>query len=187
MSEEFLGDRKKALEESFFAKQNAALLEKMRSKREKQARAEELARGSEIADPALLDELVELGLDAASWAALSLVPLVEVAWADGAIEPRERDAILAAAAQQGIAPGSPSRALLESWLVTRPQPALFAAWGEYATTLAAKLGDAERAKLRREIVERARKVAQSAGGMLGIARTSEAEKRVLAALEKPFA
>ncbi len=187
MSDEFLGDRKKALEESFFAKQNAALLERMRAKREKQARAEELARASEIRDPAVIDELVDLGLDAASWAALSLVPLVEVAWADGAIEPRERDAILAAAAEQGIAPGSPSRALLESWLGARPQAALFAAWGEYATGLAARLGSAERAALRREIVERARKVAQSAGGMLGLASVSDAEKRVIAALEKPFA
>lgn len=187
MSDEFLGDRKKSLEESFFAKQNAALLDRMRAQREKQSRVEELTRASEIRDPVVIEKLVELGLDAASWAALSLVPLVEVAWADGAIDARERDAVLAAAADQGVAPGSPSRTLLESWLVARPQAALFAAWGEYATGLAARLGGAERAALGREIVERARKVAQSAGGMLGIASISDAEKRVIAALEKPFA
>jgi hypothetical protein len=187
LSDEFLGDRKKSLEESFFAKQNAALLEKMRAQREKQSRIDELTRASEIRDPVVVEKLVELGLDAASWAALSLVPLVEVAWADGAIERRERDAILAAAAEQGIEPDSPSRELLESWLDARPPAALFAAWGGYATGLAANLSDAERATLRREIVERARKVAQSAGGMLGLASISDAEKRVIAALEKPFA
>ena len=134
----------------------------------------------------MLEKLVDLGLDAASWVALSLVPLVEVAWADGSLEPQEREAILAAASEQGIEPGSPSRALLESWLTTRPEPALFAAWGAYATGLAAKLTD-DRARCAREIVERARKVAQAAGGMLGIASISDAEKRVIAALEKPFA
>ena len=187
MSDEFLGDRKKSLEESFFAKQNAALLDKMRAERAKADRVQALMSASQIRDQELLEDLVEVGLDAASWAALSLVPLVEVAWADGEISPRERDAILAAAAQHGIEPGSPGRALLESWLVTRPQPTLFATWGEYATTVAAKLGDAERAALRGEIVDLARKVAQAAGGMLGMKSVSEAEKRVLAALDKPFA
>lgn len=187
MSDEFLGDRKKALEESFFAKQNAKLVEKLRSERAQAERVQALKSASQINDLQLLQSLVDLGLDAASWAALSLAPLVEVAWADGAISPKERDAILAAAADQGVAPGSPGRALLESWLDTRPQASLFAAWGEYATVLAAKLGTAERAALRSEIVERARRVAQSAGGMLGIASVSDAEKRVLAALEKPFA
>jgi hypothetical protein len=187
MSEEFLGDRKKALEESFFAKQNAALLERMREQRENQAHAEDLARASGIRDPEVIEKLVALGLDAASWAALSLVPLVEVAWADGSLDARERNAILSAAADHGIAPGSPSQALLDSWLAARPQPELFAAWGAYATELAARLGGPERAALHDEIVERARRVANAAGGLLGIASTSEEEKRVLAALEKPFA
>jgi len=185
--DEFLGDRKKALEETFFAKQNAALLERMRAKREKQASIEALARASNIGDPEVLERLVELGLDAASWAALSLVPLVEVAWADGAVEARERDAILTAAAEQGIAPGSPSRTLLEGWLGVRPDAALFATWGAYATELAAQLGADQRAALRAEIVERARVIAESAGGMLRLGRVSDAEKRVIEALEKPFA
>jgi uncharacterized tellurite resistance protein B-like protein len=159
----------------------------MRAKREKQASIEALARASKIRDSEVLEKLVDLGLDAASWAALSLVPLVEVAWADGAVEARERDAILAAAAEQGIAPGSPSRALLESWLGARPEASLFATWGAYATELAAQLGADQRAALRAEIVERARVVAESAGGMLGFGRISDAEKRVIAALEKPFA
>src|SRR5436190_4672740 len=105
---------------------------------------------SQIRDLQFLQSLVDLGLDAVTWAALSLAPLVEVAWADGAISPRERDAILAAAEEQGVTPGSPGRSLLESWLDTRPQASLFAAWGEYASVLASKLGAAERAALRSE-------------------------------------
>jgi hypothetical protein len=100
MSSEFLGDRKKALEESFFAKQNAAVLERMREKRERDAAIEALSRTSNIADRAILEKLVELGIDAATWAALSLVPLVEVAWADGDVKAKEREAVLAAAHEQ---------------------------------------------------------------------------------------
>ena len=187
MPDDFLGDRKKSLEESFFAKQNQALLERMRVKREKQAAIEALARASNIRDSEVLAKLVDLGLDAASWAALSLVPLVEVAWADGEVDARERDAILVAAAEQGIAPGTSSRELLESWLDTRPEASLFATWGAYAAELAAQLDADQRAALRAEIVERARKIAESAGGILGLGRVSDAEKRAIAALEKPFA
>jgi hypothetical protein len=64
---------------------------------------------------------------------------------------------------------------------------LFATWGAYATELAAQLGTDQRAALRAEIVGRARVIAESAGGMLGLGRVSDAEKRVIAALEKPFA
>ena len=64
---------------------------------------------------------------------------------------------------------------------------MFAAWGAYVTELAAQLGADERDAMRARLVERARKVAKSAGGMLGIGSISDAEKRVIAALEKPFA
>jgi hypothetical protein len=187
MSDQFLGDRKKALEEAFFAKQNAALLERIRAQHKKESAAEQLARICDLRDPELIEKLVELGVDAESWTALSLVPLVEVAWADGRLEAGERKAILDAAAAEGIAPGSPGAALLDSWLVERPQSALFASWGAYATGLATRLDSAERAELRRDIIERARKVARAAGGMLGIAAISDDEKRVIAALEHPFA
>jgi hypothetical protein len=185
MSHEFLGDRRKALEEAFFAKHNAALLVRLREAREKLNSFETLARASGIRDAAVLEKLVELGLDAASWTALSLVPLVEVAWADGVVEASERDAILAAAGAQGIAPGSASCALLENWLDTRPPAVLFATWGAYAVGIAAELDDHERALLRAEIVGRVRKIARMAGGALG-ARFSDAEKRAIAAIEKPF-
>ena len=53
--------------------------------------------------------------------------------------------------------------------------------------VAAQLSPAEREAVRSQVIERARKVAQSAGGILGIGAISDAEKRVLASLERPFA
>ena len=187
MAKEFLGDRRTAFEEMFFAKQEAKVLSELRQERERKAAVEALARASGIDDPDLLTRLVDLGIDARSWTALSLVPLVEVAWADGTIDEKERAAILAAAVEHGLHRTSPGYVLLESFLHDRPDAALFASWGGAMTEFAAQLTPAERAEVRAQIVDRARKVARAAGGMLGIASISDAEKRVLAALERPFA
>jgi uncharacterized tellurite resistance protein B-like protein len=187
MSDDFLGDRRKALEEAFFAKQNAAQLDRLRADRERAAAVEELERMSGIDDPALLAKLVDLGLGPASWTALSLVPLVEVAWADGSVKEREREAILSAAAEAGIGVGSPGYALLESWLDRRPEPSLFASWAGYTVELAAQLDGRERVALRDDLIARARRVARAAGGLLGIGTVSEAEKRVIAKVGEPFA
>lgn len=187
MSDDFLGDRRKALEDSFFAKENRKLLERMRAEREKANAVEALARQTRIKDTAVLEKMVELGIDPATWAALSLVPLVEVAWADGEVQSKEREAVLAAAAEQGIAQGSSSHQLLESWLAQRPDASLFATWGEYSVELASQLSPAEKRALREDLSQRARRIAETAGGFLGVGRVSEAEERVLAELEKPFA
>jgi uncharacterized tellurite resistance protein B-like protein len=187
MSQDFLADRRKSLEEAFFAKQDAKLVAQLRQERERSLAIAALRGASNIEDPELLGRLVDLGIDARSWTALALVPLVEVAWADGSVEPKERDAILAMAREHGVAPGSPGEALLESFLAQRPDPAVFASWGSYVTELMAHLTADERAAMHARLVERARKVARAAGGILGLASISEAEKRVIAALEKPFA
>jgi hypothetical protein len=121
MSHEFLADRRKALEDAFFAKQDTKLVARLRQERERSLAIAALKGASSIEDPDLLGRLVDLGIDARSWTALALVPLVEVAWADGRVEPKERDAILAMARQHGVAPGSPGDALLESLLAQRPE------------------------------------------------------------------
>ena len=131
MSDDFLGDRKKALEDSFFAKQNAELLERMRAERAHQATREELERVSGLGDPEVLAKLVELGIAPETWSAISLVPLVEVAWANGQVEEKERIAVLSGAEANGVIAGSPAHQLLEGWLSRRPDARLLAVWGEY--------------------------------------------------------
>jgi hypothetical protein len=187
MADEFLGDRKKALEESFFAKENARLLERMKAEKASKATAEGLAEISGIGDGPVLDTLVELGIDVDTWAAISLVPLVEVAWADGTVDDRERRAVLAAAEANGVFPGSASSELLESWLARRPDARLLAVWGEYIVDLCANLGDGEKAAVKEKVIGRAREVAKAAGGFLGLGpKVSAEEEVILAELEKAF-
>jgi uncharacterized membrane protein YebE (DUF533 family) len=51
-----------------------------------------------------------------------------VAWADGAIDERERQEILKRRRDVRLAAGSPSQALLQTWLERRPEPKLLSAW-----------------------------------------------------------
>ena len=187
MTKEFLKDRRVSFEEIFFAKQDAKVLAQLREERDRKAAIEGLARASGVDDAQLLGRLVDLGIDARSWTALSLVPLVEIAWADDSIDAKERAAILTAASEHGLHRTAPGYVLLESFLRNRPEDTLFAAWGGYMTDLAAELSPGERDAVRAQIIDRARKVATSAGGIIGIGSISDAEKRVLAALERPFA
>jgi hypothetical protein len=187
MADEFLGDRRKALEESFFQKQDRILMEKLKA----QVLAEETKQGLAIAsglhDPAVLEALVDLGLNAKTVAALTLAPLVEVAWAspDG-VSKKERAAILQAAEAQGVTDGTPAHTILEDWLTHRPGPELLQAWKEYVVALRQSTDPKVFEQLRDEILDRAEGVAQAAGGFLGLASVSSSEKAMLAELEKAF-
>lgn len=182
-----LSDREKSLEEQFFSRQNAELKERLRRRREADASAIELSSVSGIEPGALLQRLVELGIRSETWAALSLVPLVEVAWANGQVEQKERRAVLSAAEANGIYPSSPAYQMLEAWLSHRPAPGLLQAWGEYTVELCATLDPAQKHALRDEILGRARTVAQAAGGFLGMGtKISREEEVVLETLAKAF-
>ena len=115
-NQHILGERGKTLEDEFFRKEDARLIEKLRELKAKEATREELSRVSGIKNAAILDRLIQLGVHAETLVALSIVPLTEVAWADGAIDAKEEQAILDRAAKSGVTPGSVSYDLLKSWL-----------------------------------------------------------------------
>jgi hypothetical protein len=187
MSKDFLHDREHALEEAFFAQQDQALLRRLKETDTAKSKRAALATASGIADEAVLDRLVALGVDGATTAALSLAPLVLVAWADGGPDDKEREATLSAAAETGVEKGGPSHQLLERWLATRPPPHLLAAWTDYIRAVSPKLDEPRRQQLKSDLVGRARKVAEASGGLLGLGwKTSPAEEDVLARLEKAF-
>lgn len=174
-----LEDRRKALEEVFFQKENAALVQKMREKREGEAARAELVAATGISDEALLSALLAQGVDSHTLTALSLVPVVAVAWASGKVEIAERKTILEAAAESGVQPGQPSYELLQSWLETRPAERLLEAWSDYAAQLCSVLDQSHRERFASEVLERAKKVARAAGGVAGIGSISSAERAVL--------
>ena len=120
-------------------------------------------------------------------AALGLVPLIEVAWADGRMEDAERKAVLTAARARGIDDASPAGLLLDGWLSNSPPPRLLEVWTEYVKALSESLDAAARDALRDDVIGRAREVAEAAGGFLGMSsKISQAERAMLERLEAAF-
>ena len=184
--EKILGERGKALEDEFFRKEDERLIAKLRELKAKEATREELSRISGITNTAILDRLIQLGIHAETLVALSIVPLAEVAWADGAIDAKEERAILDRAAKSGVTPGSSSHDLLKSWLERRPEPRLLTAWIHMIQGISENLTAEQVEALRAGLVERVRAVAGASGGVLGRGKISSAEAEMIRQLESAF-
>jgi len=170
----------KKLEEAFFAEENSRLLAQLRKKSDLEERRAALREVVQIQDEAYLDHLMELGIGPGTVLALSLVPLMAVAWADGKLDEREREAVLKAAEQRGVAPDSPGRQLLESWLTRAPDPELFEAWRRYMGSIWGTFTTQQRHEMRVNLMDWMTGVAEAAGGFLGLtSKISAAERAVL--------
>jgi len=186
VTRDLMDERRNALEDEFFHKENTKKLEVMKEKMATQATKDELRKVSGMTDDDVLDKLVGLGLNGKTVAALSLVPLISVAWAAGAIQDNERDAILHGAHGKGLEAGTPGHDLLSSWLAKKPDESLFDAWEGYIKSLAAQLNDEQRRLLKKQIINFASLIAGSAGGFLGIGKVSGSEQKVLARIDAAF-
>jgi hypothetical protein len=187
MANDFLADRRIGLEEIFFAEQDAILRRRLGEVDETRTRKQTLSAASGIKDEAVLDKLLGQNVTGATIVALSLVPLVAMAWADGRLDDKERTAILSAAEQAGLDKQHPSYQLFEGWLARKPPPELAATSQEYVSALSATLPDDCRHTLKSEILGQARTVAEVAGGFMGLGnKASTVEMAVLGELEQAF-
>jgi len=176
----------KALEDSFFAKENERLLVELREQAIQQEKRQTMRLVLELENEEILDRIMELDLEPETFIAFGLVPLVEVAWADGEIQKHEREAILKAAIERGVDAESPTCRLLESWLTTKPGPELLETWKGYIEGLSGSLSEASLDELKQRVMGRARAVAAAAGGFLGLATISKQEQAKLDELEWAF-
>jgi len=183
---DFLDERRAALEEEFFHRENEKKLAALKVQLSASETKDELRKVSGMTDEAVLDQLVALGLRGATVAALSLVPLVAVAWADGELQDNERTQILHAASAKGMGPGTPGHEILSTWLSRKPDDSLVDAWQAYMASLLVQLNDEQIRVLRNQIVGFAKVIAESAGGFLGIGKVAGSEQKVIERIEAAF-
>lgn len=175
------------MEESFFAEENAKLLGKLRQEAQAKERRDALREALRIDDKGVLDALVELDLYPETAVAFSLIPLIEVAWADWVIQDNEREAVLNAAYARGIEPESTTWKLLENWLIRKPQPEMLETWKHYVGVIVEKMDAHHRAVFRDGVLAQAKGVAEAAGGFLGLgSKISDSEQKVLDDLAEAF-
>lgn len=121
--------------------------------------------------------LRKLGVDRRNLRALPLLPLTEVAWADGVVQPAELALIQQIALGRGLA--DEERILLDGWLAFPPTPEYLRA-GRLALAWYRRRGDPNLdPEELRAIVPGARAVAAADGGVFGFGAVSRAERRAL--------
>lgn len=132
--------------------------------------------------------LVDLGLDRHSINLVHLVPLLEVAWADQEISPREEKMLRELAIARGLQEGTPAAELFERWLRRKPSDSVFDACDQVAHTMLEHLPDDEREAALLNLEECAVAVAHIGGGIFGfLHQVSDEERTILAKLHRIFA
>ncbi|MFP6671847.1 MAG: hypothetical protein VB857_10565 [Pirellulaceae bacterium] len=188
MNHEVLGNRRRALEESFFARQNNKLLEQLRSQSAAEELKKQLSEISGIEDSETLQQMADADIQPETFAAVSLIPVVAVAWADGTIDDKERAAILSVAADQGLAESGPAHQLLQDWLTTQPAADLLATWQDYIRAFCETVSAEAKANLESQVMGRAKSIASATGGILGLGnKISASEQNTLDELAAAFA
>lgn len=136
----------------------------------------------DIQEQDLVREIETMGLDAESARAIALLPLVEVAWVDGATQADERRKIVEIAKRHDLLRGKGAE-VLKGWLLERPSPDYFERGRKVFVRLALRKqgvgADLPESALQLT-ADRCVEVAESAGGLFGLFfTTSTAEKAAI--------
>ncbi len=185
MASDAFENRRKSFEAEYFGRKDAQLVDKLKAVFHRQIDKESVRKATRIQNERLLDNLVALNLSGDLMAAFNLLPLVELAWADGTVDDREVRAILAAAEQEGLVADSKALKLIEFALMHGPNPEAREVWYHYANELKSTLTAKELTEFREDLLGHARSIAATSGGFMNIAFTiSPNEKRILDQIEK---
>jgi hypothetical protein len=174
----------KMIENRFFYADNRVLAEQLELLRRQDETVSALSKASGITDKSALIEMIDLGVRPETITALCLVPIIDVAWADGTLDEKERKAIIEGAKKNGLSNDLP---ILMEWLCRKPDSRLMSAWEIYTQGLCGILSKESVAVLKTDIMGLAKKVAQASGSFLGLTNpVSEAERRALDRLSAFF-
>lgn len=167
-------------EARFFAKKDAEAREKLRQQAEVAAQhlqdRRKIGETLGTSDDALIERLRTLGFDGETARIFDLLPLVHVAWADGSIQSKEREAIFEILKARGLERGGKAWGFVE-WLLEKkpPQAFLDETLGLLRDCVAASGRPAT------DIVDLSIQVANATGGFLGLGGKISGEERDLIA------
>ena len=185
MAEDAMARRGRGLEEDYFHRKEQELIEKMRKRREAQAKQQELAEGTGTSNEEVLKTLHDLGYTRDTVLLLHLIPLISVAWADDKVSGAERDLIIEAAVSRGILEDSAAYKQLTDWLTNRPSEEFVDQTLRVIIALADTELPEEREMRRQNYLRLATQVASASGGILGLGnKISDEEQAVLDQLAK---
>lgn len=177
---EVFGDRRRALEDEYFHRQERELMEKLRQRGLEDATRRGMSERTGVADEEILRDLQALGYTPETVMLLHLVPLLQMAWAEGSVSDSERDLILEAARARGVDKDSAADRQLAAWLTDRPSEELFEKTLRAIGAILQLRSSEERDASEKDLVTRLTAIASASGGILGFGKVSPQEQEMLA-------
>ena len=177
-----IANRGRALEDDYFRKKDQEPVERMRRAAAEADAREGLSARTGLDDPEMLQELSALGFTPDTVGLLPLLPLVQVAWAEGGVTELERRTVNTLARARGIAEGSLADRQLAEWLTTRPAEQVFARATRLIAAMLEAQGSEPGALTADDLVKYCEKIAGASGGVFGIKKISDDERALIAAL-----
>jgi len=172
-------DRGRSLEEEYFHRKERELIDKMRVRAAADDARRRLGEMAGVADEEVLSDLQALGYTPETVMMLYLVPVIQIAWAEGGVSQKERDLIVKAARSRGITEGTPCDQQLNLWLSTRPSDEMFEkSLRAIRTLLQAQPADARDAS-EKDLLSLATAIASASGGIVGFGAVSAEERQML--------
>jgi hypothetical protein len=168
---------KRPHEEDYFQKKDRELIEKMRQQAKAQKELRELGERIGVTDPDISRELAEMGFTPETVRLLPLMPILEMAWAEGGVTPNERKMVVDLARARAIEEGSEADRQLTEWLDRRPSETIFRRAGRLISALFAAGGRFDISP--DDILKYSEAIAEASGGLLGFGRVSSEERATL--------
>lgn len=172
-------DEVRKREEEYFRRKDRELIERMRQTAAEVEAKKTLENATGIHDAAQLADLHALGFTPETLALLPLVPVLQVAWAEGGVSEAERALILDLARSRGIAAASAADGQLQEWLQHRPSEEAFRKAGRLIAAMLDQPGGAEMQVDPDDLLKYCEQIAQASGGLFGIGSVSAGERAAL--------
>jgi hypothetical protein len=171
---DFLEPLRQAHEEEYFQRQNQELVAKLRERLATEKAAAGIGEASGVTDEALLEHLAKLGVTRETVPVLRLMPLLQVAWADGEIQDEER-ALLLGAADDAQLDGK-AREAFEAMIEKRPDPIYFEAALGFIRSLLLAMPEEQAEKAKGDLTSLSETIANATGGWFGIFGNKSSEE-----------
>jgi hypothetical protein len=178
-----ISERGRSLEDDYFRRKDRELVEKMRRAAVADEARKDLSSRTGLQDPEMLGELEALGFTPDTVSLLPLVPVIQVAWAEGDVSDAERTLLVQLARSRGITEGSAADRQLTTWLQRRPEPWVFERAMRLVRAMLASPGQ-ESALTADDLVKYCESIAAASGGIFGINKISTEERALLATIAR---
>jgi hypothetical protein len=166
-------------EDEYFWRKDQELIEKMRRAAAAGQANREMGIKTGLNDPQLIQELAALGFTLDTVDLLPLMPVIQMAWAEGGVSEAERRLIVNLARSRGIAEGSPADRQLSAWLTTAPDEQVFTRSTRLIRAMLTSPTAPQARMTPEELVKHCEEIAAASGGILGMRKISSEERALL--------